>query len=482
MPSVLQTFVPLYLPPEVYEYVTSKVQSDLPALVNRGEARGTTEALVGAIRALTTPQGGNADIGGGGTGEQPVKEPKSVAEAYRETYRTLLRFSNVGDVAELPPVWQRLANCLKSEQHTVLTQELQKVCMSRGLSTEYYVPVVTTSLKQMVLGFQFVGFGPDDLTSGCQPFLVSYAGHANHYQMLAAADVGNQLAQGEQSASLMDYRSIREKEKVKFPTDVSEACITLCRFAVLCQVLFQGTGPAHPLVDAMWATALGLQNLAPAVTDRYQALIGTPGVVQTYFARVARAVQLGVYEYLQSVAMNVAENVGGVEKPNFQLMLQDLKRGTFHLSTNWIPIPSEYMDVITPQTSSMVSGSGGRSTSSGAPPTAIAGLSGGSAVSSISNPTQSRDSVARVENPAPDREFSSLTLRSGGTRAILRANRPPTNDAGNEFCVAWWTRSGCYPNCGRRNTHLPFASTAERARLLSYVRQHLVAPAPTAST
>jgi hypothetical protein len=84
-------------------------------------------------------------MGGGGIGDRASKEPKSVAEGYRETYRTLFRFSNVGDVAELPPVWRHLANCLKSEQHTVLTQ--------RGLSTEYYVPVVTTSLKQMVLDF-----------------------------------------------------------------------------------------------------------------------------------------------------------------------------------------------------------------------------------------------------------------------------------------------------------------------------------------
>lgn len=94
------------------------------------------------------------DLAGiGGTGNRAPKEPKSVAEACREAYRTLLRFSDVGDVAELAPVWQRLANCHKSEQHTVLTQELQKVCMSRGLSMEYYMPVVTTSIKQMALGF-----------------------------------------------------------------------------------------------------------------------------------------------------------------------------------------------------------------------------------------------------------------------------------------------------------------------------------------
>ena len=49
-------------------------------------------------------------------GEEPGEiTPKSVAEAYRETYRTLLRFNNVGSVDALTPLWSRLANCHKSE-------------------------------------------------------------------------------------------------------------------------------------------------------------------------------------------------------------------------------------------------------------------------------------------------------------------------------------------------------------------------------
>ncbi|KAI2511659.1 hypothetical protein MHU86_2725 [Fragilaria crotonensis] len=486
VPSVLLTFTPLFLPPDVYEYVTSKVQvqAELPALSNRDVAPGTTEALVGAIRALTAPRGEGGDAVAG-EGERNAKEPKSVSEAYRETYRTLLRFSNVEDVTELAPVWQHLANCLKSEQHTVLTQEFQKVCMARGLSTKYYVPVVTTALKQMVVGFQFVGFGSDDLTSGCQPFLVSYAGRANHYQVLAAADVGNQLAQGEHTASLTDYKAIRDKEKVKLPRDVAETCITLFRFAVLCQALFQGTGPTHPLVETMWTTAVNLQNLAPAVTDRYQALVGLPGVAQTYFARIVRAVQLGVHEYLQGVATNLVDSVAGIERPSFTALLQDLRRGTFHQSTNWIPLPPEYLghSSTTPHTVSTSGGSRNRSAATGGAASGSGGTTVGTAMSSLTPETPpQRESVARIENPAPDNEFAALTLRTGGTRTILRANRPPANDAGNEFCVAWWTRSGCYPNCGRRNTHQPLASTAERARLMTYVRQYLVVPSQSPST
>lgn len=114
----------------------------------------------------------------------------------------------------------------------VITQELHKVCMARGLSTEIYVPIVTTTLKQVLAGFHFVGNGSDDLASGCQPFLVAYAGSAHHYQAIAAANIGNQLALGEQNASLSDYHSIRDSGKLRFPRDVSEVGITLMRFAV----------------------------------------------------------------------------------------------------------------------------------------------------------------------------------------------------------------------------------------------------------
>lgn len=79
--------------------------------------------------------------------------------------------------------------------------------------------------------------------------------------------------------------------------------------------------------------------------------------------------------------------------------------------------------------------------------------------------------------PMIPRSPALATLHAGGTRNILREHRPPPNDAGNEFCVAWWTRRGCFPNCGRRLTHVPFASPSERERLLTYVHTHLQAPA-----
>ena len=52
--------------------------------------------------------------------------------------------------------------------------------------------------------------------SACQPlFLVSYAESTHRYNAVAATNVGTILSQGAQKAGLCDYRTIREKEKLK---------------------------------------------------------------------------------------------------------------------------------------------------------------------------------------------------------------------------------------------------------------------------
>ena len=115
------------------------------------------------------------------------------------------------------------------------------------------------------------------------------------------------------------------------------------------------------------------------------------------------AVQLGVHEYLQGVATNLMDSVTGIEKPNFVVMLQDLRRGTFHQSTNWIPIPPKCMGSITPHT---LSASSGSTTSCSAADRASAVGSGASAtrtaVSLITLDPPQCESVAKIDNPAPD--------------------------------------------------------------------------------
>jgi hypothetical protein len=468
VPSVLHQLTPVHLPPEVYQYVTQKVQSDLPGTRTAGAATPeSTATLVGALRALTRGIEGDEVFG------RTAREPKTIADAYKETHRVLLRFCNVAGVNDVAPVWKRLANCHKSEQQTLLMQELQKVCGARGLSTALYVPVVTTTLKQMIVGLQFAGHNADDLATGCQPFLVSYAGKAHHMQATAASAVADQLAQGDHSATLSDIRTIREGEKIKFPLNVTEVIITLSRYAVLCQTLFQGSGPTHPFVDALWEVANGLQNIAPFVTDKYNELAAMYNLTSVYYARIVRAVQVLSHEYLQGVATNNADNVVGVPVPNFSVMLVELTRGTFRNSAHWIDIPMEYTESVTARPP-MVSLPATTNTTSTASTASSSQPSGRSTISTLTAATALAE---RVANPAPDADFTAITLRPGRSRDIFREHPPPRNTAGQEMCVAWWTRSACFANCGKRNTHRPFANAGDRSRLLAFVREHLAAPA-----
>lgn len=469
VPAVFHQLTPLHLPPEVYRYMISKVRMDLPALAEPdATTTQVTGTLAGALRALTSRVGE-------GTEDRSTREPKTINEHYKETFKTLLRFCNVSTTEEVAPVWRRLANCTKSEQHTILVQEFQRVCMARGLSMEFYVPVVTSSLKQMIVGFQFVGHGVDDLGSGCQPFMVAFTGSTNHRQALEAASVGNQLSQGDHSASLADYVTLRAGEKIKFPRDVMEVGITLGRCAVLCQSLFQGTGPANPLVNIMWKLFADIQNSAPAIADKFQQVAHQPAIANIFHASILRAVQVQMHDYLQAVSVNVADDHTGVDTPDFRSLVADLKHGTFPNSSHWVPIPMEYRE----PTRSGGGGSGGSRAPSAVPTGNSSVSSGRTGVSSLTAETNPRVSMAPIDNTVHDADFRNIVVRPGGTRPILRDHPPPHNDAGREFCVAWWLRGACYPNCRRREAHVPFASPGERTRLLTFCRERLTAPAAT---
>ena len=97
-PAVLHQFTPVLLPPEVYQYLTAKVQADLPTLATgEGGSAGMESAatLVGALRALTRCEGE--------AGDRIPTEPRTIADAYKETHRVLLRFCNVANITSGNP-------------------------------------------------------------------------------------------------------------------------------------------------------------------------------------------------------------------------------------------------------------------------------------------------------------------------------------------------------------------------------------------
>lgn len=484
--AVLLTHPLLLLPEAVGEYVAHKVHSDLPAIrglaahnqpARGGDARGGDEMgrLLGAVRQMAETLGGNAALQ-----PRPPREQKSVDEVYRETYGLLLRFGQVEQVDLLAPIWTRLANCAKGEQQSVLQQELTKVCLARGLAPELNCPVVTTALKQMVTTFNFAGHGNDDLTSGCQPFLIAYTGSGDYYRAQEAAAVAAQLDHGNANASLADIRELKNTEKLRMPRDLHQVGLTLQRFAVLAHTLFQGPGASHTLVQALWLLSNTFQAKLPLYVEKLREVQGTP-TAEMYPAHILRYVQVNVQEYFQSVqlggaVMGYAEDPPPV--PQFHEMLMSLQRGSFHMSNAWLPMPPAYITAPANQ-SRGGGGARGGSTSGGA--STVSGLTAPSSNSGMGPRTGGGEATQQtfVANPTQDPDFANLQLRPQ-MRELLRANPPPVNDAGSEFCVSWWGRGGCFSNCGRRATHRDFANPGERTRLLTHVRQHLLSPPATA--
>ena len=474
LPAVAQNFPLLLLPATTSEYVASKVAIDLP-----GRQRGTGHAIptIAMDQVATAVNQLAATVVDASS--RNSREPKGVMDSYRETFPVLLRYCHVATVGELPPLWNRLARGTKGEQQSVIQQELTRVCVGRGLTPDLYCPAVSTGLKQMVSSLNFAGNGPDDLAAGCQPFLVVYTSQNDHYRALDNATVANQLDQGTANASLADIREIREKEKVRMPRDLNQVSLTLQRYAVLVSALFQGPGVTNPFVQCVWLLASAFHERLPLYLGQVQALTGTPWA-EVYPAHVLRHVQVNVYEYLQALQVGGSGDAVIIpELPTFKDLLRDLQRGSFHLSSSWLPLPAS----VTVDPGAMPASAGAsvatRSTRASTAASTVSALTATTGVARTSAGTTNTQG-AFVTNPARDAEFDALQLR-GQMRDLLRAHPPPTNDAGNEFCVSWWGRGGCYSNCGRASTHRPFANPAERTRLLAHVRAHLVAPVAAAA-
>jgi hypothetical protein len=477
LPAVAQQFPLLLMPGAVSAYVATKLDRDLPR--RRGGLAHTAgtgvgeEPLAAAMRLL-------AENGGG---DRAAREPKGVAEAYRETYPLLQRFCQVDSVEGLAPVWGRIARGAKGELQSILQQELNKVCTGRGLTPDVYSPAVTSKRKQLVTSLNFVGNGQDDIASGCQPFLVTYTGTDDHYRALEQATVAEQLDQGSANASLADIREIRDKERIKMPQDLNQVLYTLRRYAILVHTLFQGPGATNTFAESMWHLSNTFNDRLPVYLGEHQKLRGTVWY-DVFPVHILRYVQISVHEYLHELQ----SSTGGdqPQPPRFTELHRSLQRGSFHTSSEWLPLPmSVTVDTpaatLTPQGAAAIATRNALAAAASSAASVVSGLTATTTSDSTRRERTAANSTgAYTLNPARDPEFDALTLRPG-MRQLLQANPPPRNDHNNEFCVSWWDRGGCYTNCGRAATHRPFANAAERERLLTHVRTYLTTDSPAAA-
>ena len=176
----------------------------------------------------------------------------------------------------------------------------------------------------LVTSLNFVGNGPDDIASRCQPFLVTYTGADDRYRALDQATVAEQLDQASANASLADIRESREKVRVKMPQDLNQVLYSLRRFAILVHTLFQGLGATNTFVESMWRLSNVFNDRLPLYLGEHQKLQGTVWY-DVFPSHVIRYVQISVHEYLHE--LQSSSGSGPPLSPTFAELHRSLQRG-----------------------------------------------------------------------------------------------------------------------------------------------------------
>lgn len=195
----------------------------------------------------------------------------------------------------------------------------------------------------LVTSINLTGNGTDDITGVCQPFWLSTTpGPATTIipWLDNATLVAFQLDQVVANASLADIHDIRNKEKVKIaarPSPSQPHIAALCGFSP--HPFPRAGGGSNTFVRCIWLLAnnSSFSEHLPYYLTQHQALIlGMP------WAEVYPApgpcppchVQINsMHEHLQAL------QVGAVtpEPPSFLELLRDLQKGSFHMSSSWLP-------------------------------------------------------------------------------------------------------------------------------------------------
>ena len=242
-------------------------------------------------------------------------------------------------------------------------------------------------------------------------------------------------------------------------------CITLTRDTVLCQCLFKWACIRHPFVEPIRATEIAFQYNAQFVTERFHVLSRQPAITRKYgCTRISATGGKQTYKQCCWHPGSIFRNLDpGLEKGHVSAQ-QNVLNCPSRTRTRSLRIPRWYRD-----------GDGqGSDATTATQRNHVHGI--------VLPDTRNRHSAGKRKpgrQPGQQRRVPGNPIENRRPAAIAWSyeHPPPSNDAGNDTCVMWWTRVGSFPTSDRNTTHRPFASPAERSRLLAYMKEHLQAPA-----
>jgi hypothetical protein len=379
---------------------------------------------------------------------QDLNSAKTIEDYFGASTHTLLRLCQVATTAQLPPVYQSMADYGKKKERITMQRAIDDMMSQMGLGDLQFVVTAELAMKLSTLMWKA---HPEDLSQGLHPFSV---GETSPDAIIALQDLARKydlISSDGASPSLNDAQELIGVGKASIARNLISLDAQNHLFLVLLNV-FLGTTHSNTIAWEQHAIEtkrrlITLQFYTPR-TPRHQLLL--PALIQRW-----AQLRWSYWVDLQWNSMN------DVPAPSWSDLWMHIT-----LRTDWeSPLPERYLAALP-----LLAFQPGK------PPTGrIESANPGLVKEPLPGPPPpDKDKItASAEKCSPYLEVYS-PYRSTGKRvrdvikeASAAGNKLPQNDAGKDMCISFHVKGICNTGCGRKSDHQPH-SDGETARLAGW--------------
>ena len=378
----------------------------------------------------------------------------TVAKRWNINLPTLLKLTQVTDVAQLPPIWSAIAKGPRKEERNILQAALDDHTHAAGAATKTKL-TVTKELLSTVVNLTFWSGDFDLLSEGLHPYQTLYVSATKQAQDQANLHTYNALAR-DGTLRLEDVQLFQLVLKSNWPTDFLQLDTSIKLYHNLLAILLLLTHPLFVAYDSMLKIWRSMHIMFAEYFNKGQ---NRP-------SQFLRSLQLRVALYWQSMSTSSAADALLLPPPNFHELLMSVSL------QSWMP--PAMLGQTTPLGSLVPPAAPTPPPTNPAPrqPAAPGGVSGGSGETTEGS---TRQFEVRNNHLLPD-VASAMQGRNFQLRTLFGRGRPPPQHAdGRPMCCTYHLRGRCSNTCSRAYSHVRLA-TAEEETLRTFLNERIVTP------